>query len=229
MESLKNMKRLQLYTICRSRESTIQWLLAVNLLQRNPICEHCSLNYELKPTEDNLDGCRWKCYGRRCGKSTMSIRKNSFFFNSRLSLQNLVFIMYEWARETPITEVCFQYGNEEHTVCDWYRFFRDVCIEKLCLFNAGKQIGGPGAVCEIDETCVVRRKHQVGRIVPTTWLVGGIIRSEQFEMFLEIVPDRSARTLEELIVRNVHERTKIITDKWGGYIHLDRMVSNTNL
>ena len=222
MEQLTKITRFELYELCRSRTKTIEFLWQLNLLQNNPICTICNRPYELKQTLDNADGCRWKCNGRACGKSTMSIRNNSFFAHSRLRLQDLVFLLYEWTRETTVTEVCFQYGFDEHTVIDWFRFYRDICTEKLCNFNNGEKIGGQGTIVEIDETCVSRRKYQVGRIVPTVWMVGGIVRSEEFKMFLEIVPNRSAQTFKKVIGRNVEVGTTIVTDKWGGYINLER-------
>jgi hypothetical protein len=93
----------------------------------------------------------------------------------------------------------------------------------MFLFSTTSKIGGPNQTIEVDETCVVRRKYQVGRIAPTVWMVGGIVRSETFQMFLEIIPNRSAAVLEELISRNVEVGTTIITDKWGGYINLRRL------
>lgn len=133
----------------------------------------------------------------------------------------LIVLIYEWTSETPIGEICFQYNLTEHTVIDWFRFIRDILIEQLILYNNGNKIGGLNTICEIDETCVARRKYQVGRIIPTVWLVGGILRSQNFQMFLEVVPNRSAQTLEEVILRNVEIGTTIITDKWRGYINLN--------
>ena len=57
----------------------------------------------------------------------------------------------------------------------------------------------------------------VGRLVRTVWLVGGIVRGDFFEAFMEIVPNRSSTTLNEVILRNVEEGSTIMTDCWAGY------------
>ena len=52
-------------------------------------------------------------------------------------------------------------------------------------------------------------------------MLEGITRKPEFELFLEVIPNRNADTLEEVICRNVVEGSTIITDKWSGYLHLD--------
>uniref|UniRef100_A0A182YS01 DDE_Tnp_IS1595 domain-containing protein n=1 Tax=Anopheles stephensi TaxID=30069 RepID=A0A182YS01_ANOST len=71
---------------------------------------------------------------------------------------------------------------------------------------------------EIDETAILRRKYNVGRISAskTQWLVGGICR-EKGKIFLERIPNRSQATRNDLVVRHVEAGITIITDCWAGY------------
>jgi hypothetical protein len=196
-------------------------MMDVGLLQKAFFCIQCNKEFCLKETNVTADGFRWKCSGKLCNKTSISIRKNSFFSNSKLPLQTLVLISYDWSRNVSVKEVAHEYNITKKSVIDWFRFIRDVCIEKMILLNLGAKIGGPNLVVEVDETCVSRRKNNVGRVTPTVWMIGGITRSERFEMFLEIVENRSASVLEDVICRNVEIGTTIITDKWRGYLNLN--------
>jgi hypothetical protein len=91
-----------------------------------------------------------KCSGKLCNKTSISIRKNSFFSNSKLPLQTLVLISYDWFRNVGVKEVAHEYNITKKSVIDWFRFIRDVCIEKLILLNLGAKIGGPNLVFEVD-------------------------------------------------------------------------------
>ena len=221
LQDIFTMKRLQLFEITRTIESTTDWMWSVGLLQRTFYCATCDKAYSLKKTNESLDGYRFKCSGKICNKSTISIRKNSFFYKSKLPLKELLFLVYEWSRNTSIKDVCYEYEISERVVIDWFRFMRDIVIEKMILYSIDHKIGGVGEIVEIDETCVARRKYQVGRIVPTVWMLGGIVRSQEFSMFLEVVPSRSAEVLNDVIRRYVRLGTTIMTDGWGGYLHLD--------
>lgn len=216
-----SLKRLDLFEIANNQETLIQWMWSVSLLQRNFLCNICDKAYVLTKHNENVDGYRFKCYGHKCNKSTLSIRKNSFFFNSKLPLKKLIFLLYEWSRDTSVIEVAYEYSISERVVIDWFRFVRDIIIEKMILYTRDQKIGGVGQIVEIDETCVARRKYQVGRIVPTVWMLGGIVRSRDFSMFLEVVPCRTAEVLNEVILKYVELGTTIITDGWGGYLHLE--------
>jgi hypothetical protein len=73
---------------------------------------------------------------------------------------------------------------------DWYQFLREVCIGKIIINtnnNNNEKIDGRVKVVEIDETVVVNRKNKVERVIPTVWLVGGVVRQEELAMFLEFV------------------------------------------
>ena len=48
---------------------------------RNHNCDKCILSMKIQSTDDNKDGYHWKCYGRKCWKSTKCIRIYSFFQN----------------------------------------------------------------------------------------------------------------------------------------------------
>ena len=75
---------------------TIRWFQARRLLARYLECEACgeALNWS-HCAKSRTDQHAWKCQNRDCHllKSTVSIRKGSFFARSKLSLQTWVHLM----------------------------------------------------------------------------------------------------------------------------------------
>ncbi len=56
----------------------------------------------------------------------------------------------------------------EHTVIQWYQYFRDAC--SWYLDNFCQQIGGPGHVVHVDESVMVKRKYGRGRQAAERWV-----------------------------------------------------------
>ena len=69
---------------------------------------------------------------------------------------------------------------------------------------------------EIDESMFSRRKNQVGREYPAQWVYGGICRQTK-ECFLFTVEDRTAATLEPIIVQSILPGSQIVSDEWRSY------------
>ena len=109
-------------------------------------------------------------------------------------------------------------GMSPSSVVDFSNYLREVCAEEI-LKNSQK-IDGQGQIVEVDESLFTRRKNRVGRILPSTWVVGGICR-ETKKVFMTVVPDRSAPTLLAAIETYVEPGTLLMTDCWKGYSILD--------
>ena len=85
------------------------------------------------------------------------------------------------------------------------------------------KLGGVGEIVEIDESKFGKRKYHRGKRVVGKWVLGGIQRSNG-QLFLVECDDnkRDHNTLMRAIIEHVHRGTLIITDKWKGYLHLDK-------
>jgi hypothetical protein len=60
-------------------------------------------------TSTNIqDGWTWICSKRSCGNVKISIRKDSFFENSKASLKELCLFIYYWCKDYPSKQI-----NEE--------------------------------------------------------------------------------------------------------------------
>ena len=196
------------------------WLREQKLLQSAVNCRRCGEQMRCITSCVSTDGFVWKCGKNDCGRATLSIRTGSFFFGSRLSIATLISFLYEWARRSTLSSIEFELQISEPTACTLAKFCRDIIMFYFHVLQCDEMIGGIGQTLELDETLVVHRKYNVGRVVRQQWLFGGIIRGSNSQGFLELVPDRRARTLEGVIRRRVRLGTTVMTDIWGGYEHL---------
>ena len=69
---------------------------------------------EMKERSDISDGYRWRCPD--CNK-TASIRKGSFFEQSKLTLQKWLLLMHWWARQYPVTDAAVEVEVTEQFKC----------------------------------------------------------------------------------------------------------------
>ena len=112
-----------------------------------------------RPRDDVSDGISWycqECYTRK------SIRKDSFFDKSRLTLQKWVLLMYMWVRQYPVTDACEEAEVTQHTAIDVYQWLREVCSQTL-LNGPPIILGGQQSVVKIDES-LFRHKPKVRKI-----------------------------------------------------------------
>ena len=78
------------------------------------------------------------------------------------------------------------------------------------------KIGGLGHIVQLDESCVGKRKYNVGRNGNQTWIFGGIdITTKQF--FARVVPNRTAYILGNIVKDFVLPETIVHTDSYASY------------
>ena len=73
-----------------------------------------------------------------------------------------------------------------------------------------------GLEVEIDESVVAKQKYNLGHLVKEKWVFRGYC-SASGEVFLQMVPDRSAATLLPLVEQHIAPGSKIVSDKWPSY------------
>ena len=203
-------------------ESTIvAKLRAIGLLRNNYFCTKCGCEMTERATEKR-DRIMFVCRKRSC-RTSKSIRAGSFFENAKLGLCDCMLFIHLWSKNYSEKLMLDDFSFSKHTVVDWSRFCRELCVENYEIDDG--VIGGPGTIVEIDETHIVRRKNNVGRSLSAGWLFGGIERRTdgQFRGFFKIVYNRSGPLLKHLIKQHVAAGTHIITDGWAGYTGLDRL------
>lgn len=120
-------------------------------------------------------------------------------------------IIFEFFKRTEYNEI-----NNEYKIKKTYYNNVLLNIRKKISSIKLEKIGGVDHIVEIDETCISRRKYNIGRLKKQIWIVGGICR-ETKNIFLEITNKRDSNTLKSIISSNVNPQSTIITDAWRGY------------
>ena len=115
----------------------------------------CNVSMEERPRGDVSDGVSWWC--RTC-KGRKSIRTNSFFSKSKLTLKKWLLALYWWVREYPVTDMMQEADVDKGTAIDIYRWLREVCSTKLVATPI--QLGGSGVIVQVDES-LFRHKPKV--------------------------------------------------------------------
>jgi transposase len=216
------MRRLELYDQIKSKDDAILWCREKNLLQREMICPECSASMKEKPHKCE-DGRIWNC--SRMVQSirhyrSLSIRHNSFFSNTRLSIRSSLLLIYEWSINTSVDQAAHELMVSKDTIIDFYKRLRRMAAANIEQ-RTSSQIGGPNEIIEIDECQLGRRKYHRGRIPIEIWVFGALVRnSRPLALIIEIVPNRTRLTLEEIINRRIDPQSRIISDGWGGYVGL---------
>jgi hypothetical protein len=89
-----------LQTVLLHEETTIEWLQNVGLLKREMICDLCNKPMKLQEGAD----VHWNCTLCSVKKS---VRSNSVFFRSNLSLKQLILLIYHfWNKKTTKLQEC---------------------------------------------------------------------------------------------------------------------------
>jgi transposase-like protein len=174
-------------------------------------CPKCSGNVLLQDKT-------YRCRARNC-RAKVSIFKKSFFSLSKLPCNQVILIGYFWLGGSSHSEIQRYTGHSTKTITSYINYFRQLVSESLA--NDDAIIGGDNVVVEIDESKFGKRKHNRGHYVEGVWVIGGVERSEERKIFAEVVQERSASTLLDVIVRHVKPGTIIHTDMWKAYSDLE--------
>jgi len=130
-------------------------------------------------SDTGIDGQVWRCRKYISGVSRhdrkASIRKSSIFEGCKLTVQTILYCLYEWAVLSPVEQTAHELCLDDHTVIEWYRKFRTVA-SRLVESITGENIGMSTDIVEIDECQIGRRKHNSGRRRNEVWLLGMIVR-----------------------------------------------------
>ena len=213
--------RLKEEILC-NKDRLIGWLVDEKLTANSRKCGHCNEMMKLVIANDRSDGFKWECRRQINGKRhrvEMSIRKDSWFEKSNLTLVEIVKLTYWWCRGVSQEEIRHEVNLSEHTAVDWDSFCRETC--EVTLLEREDKIGGPGKTVQIDESKFGKRKYHRGHKVEGQWVFGGI-EEESRRSFMVAVEKRDEKTLLPLIQRHIAEGSTIISDCWKAYVNLEK-------
>ena len=156
---------------------------------------------------ESPDGWAFECGA--CSKQ-FSIRANTFFSESDLSIPEIVAIMCMF-----VVGICCYKAHclidiTPRTIIDWYSVCREICTYAVDMDNI--VIGGPGMKVEIVETLMFKRKS----VSQQHWLFVGYC-VQQKRGFVFPVAKRDRETLLPLIQKHIAPGSLIISDELGAY------------
>jgi hypothetical protein len=117
----------KLVLLCNNKDRLLAWLRLKHILG-NFASECICQKGHIKLRKENAldDGYIWRCTNKKCYKK-ISIRHNSWFSLSRLSIPTIMKITYFWVYKLQQDFVQHELDLSEHTLVDWYNCARDVC------------------------------------------------------------------------------------------------------
>ena len=179
-------------------DGTLTLLARRGLLANSFWCVPCGVPCG-KVIQEGIDRYVWRC--SRCRRKK-SLHHGSFFSGSHISLEKLVVFFYMWAEDMPLTFIKRQTAlGDDGTARNWANMVRELCSQNL-LANfrqlGGLDINGIPIIVEIDESEYFHRKYHSGAYREGHWVFRAVER-ETGRCLLEVVPNRSRRTLEAII------------------------------
>lgn len=198
----------------------IEFLKSKSIFYDNWVCGKC--NKQMKYYKNRQ---RFRCTSKNCGEQ-ISIRKNTFFNNSKLKIHQILHIGYLWLKGDSVDSISGTTGHTRKTIAEFVLHYRNLITDSLDFED--NKIGGPGIHVQLDETKCGKRKYHRGHRVEGVWVLGGVEKTEARKLFMIPVPDRSANTLFQAINEHVLPGSIISTDLWRGYNQLNRMNNYTH-
>ena len=218
---MSTMNFYRLYKILTDHNGCIAWCKEHNLLASSVKCPRAGCSNALSWTvrSSSRDGYEWRC-SKRGYNGMASIRQNSWFSGSKLSIEKILALTYAWAHKFSASQAVHETSLDDETtstetVVDWYNYCREVCADRIMNHHAGP-IGGPGTTVEIDESKFGKMKYHRGRPIEGKWVFGGICR-ETKACFLVPVECRDRDTLLPIIRAHILPGTRIMSDLWKAY------------
>lgn len=204
---------------CQNEASFLEFFHAEFFLNI-PQCRKCNNYMRQKPSEPSMYRCYRRINGMRCN-TEVSILKDSVLFKSRLSYHDFFYVINGWRMGVMQDVIACDIKKDQSTVSRLYSKL-DTFTNNFLALNRNIRIGGVNQIVEVDECLLVKRKYRRGRILRgQKWIVGGVVRGDINQYFIEFVPHRSRRILLDVLRRHIAPGSIIITDEWAAYRGLE--------
>ena len=210
----------------KNNENSLKLLVDHGVLPDTCKCTICGSNCYLRK-DRNIFVCngtylRPKTKKRVKCSYSVSRYNGTFLAKTQLEPWQIVCYINAWIRKTWCHSIALD--NLKMTApCsgDWRSFCSEVTLHFI---DKQEAIGGPGIVVEIDETFIVKRKYDRGRVLSQTWIFGGIERESKKAFIIPLydnenkrIMPRTADILIPLIKKYIKPNSTIISDGWAAY------------
>lgn len=200
----------------RGVKNLLDWCMSMGLIASHRKCRICDENMKLVIKRNGSDGHTWLCRKKREGVHSVcvSVRKDSFFEESRLTICTILVMTYYWFHKLPNKFIMKELKLSCTTVVEWKGFCRELCLDILEIESG--MIGGENVVVEIEVTKLGEPKlNRQGRL-KGRWVFGGI-ELETNRIFLQVVEDKDKDTFLNILKSFILPGTTIISDCWQSY------------
>ncbi|KCZ74627.1 hypothetical protein H311_04405, partial [Anncaliia algerae PRA109] len=154
-----------------------------------------------------------------------SVLKDTILENSNINLCSLLDLIYFWSIDATQSKCLVECNTKSRkTVHKWHKIFSLQTFYIMREFRIRK-IGGVGHFFEVAESKFSKRKNEVGRIVESKWIIGGV-DIHTGELFFREVINRNAETISNVLLENIEIGSTIITDCWPAYINISSLGFN---
>ena len=157
----------------------MRWLATRGHLINLRECDLCPGNVQCRfmRAAHRTDLHEWRCPNFQACSFKASIRRDSFFSKSKLTLQQILEIIYHWANEYKQSEMMRETRIGPHAAGEWFNFIRD--IYGLWVTDHRGPIGGVDPAgnpieVQIDESKFMHRKYNRGVFREGHWVFEGI-------------------------------------------------------
>ena len=199
--------------ILLDEKNCINFLFENNILYKLNKCSYCQ-------SKLNREANLYRCINRKCHKS-ISIFKDSFFAKNHLKCSDSLLIAYLWLCKNSYSSIMTITGHSSSTITNYIKYFRELIISTLD--DDDTIIGGENIIIEVDESKFGHKKYHRGRNIEGVWIIAGIERTEEKKCFIEIVENRNADTIQNVLSKHVAQGSIVYTDSWKGYNGIEEM------
>lgn len=218
----------------RNREKLISWIIEKGLVSI-PLCPTCDYEMQLRIRTDR-NHLEYFCVqeGSNPHNITQSLTKNSWFYNTELSVNHVLLITHMFTREEKdYDNIIRELSTDESvilpsTVTDWMNYCQGICVEWTLKHQSRRKLGGVGVIVDVYESKIDKLKNRAGRRAIGTWLFamieaysGGILlKRGRFRIEICDETCKDAETFISIIRKNFKVGTFIYFVKWRQYYKL---------
>lgn len=212
--------RLFVFYLCSDKQLFLEFLKETGLIMKELRCEKCYSPMKFSKDNGLSDGYIWYCdkmFDKKRCSTKKSIRKGSWFFNSKLKLEEIFLLTYEIVRGTKTTDIESEYHFNSHTLTLWRKFVNQKMLD-FVEFSFEK-VGGSGKIVEVGISNFGRNKKSDGCSMRSQWVFGGVERVSG-KLFLVAIDNNRIETLVDLMKKSIKQGTTIYLDAGSTHIAL---------
>lgn len=111
-----------LIALLHNKDTMIEWLMDEELLAKSQLCQWCDVEVKLIKCDDRSHGYKWECRRQidsKRHKVEKSLRSESWFKNSKMTLQEILKFTYWWSQDLNQLQIKHELGLCSNTAVDW--------------------------------------------------------------------------------------------------------------